>query len=52
MIAGKYFNPDGSVLSRYKAEYEFDEKDNWIKYTSFIDGAPDTIYEREIEYFD
>ena len=32
-------------------EYVFDKMDNWISKTSYEDGSPTSIEEREIEYF-
>lgn len=40
------------VPSKTKYSYIYDEKNNWVKKVSRINGKVNTIWEREINYFD
>lgn len=43
---------DGSIEEKQTYEYEYDEKGNWIKRIDYKNDFPETIWEREYEYYD
>lgn len=43
-------NSDDSVKKRYEYSYEYDDKCNWTRKVSFVDGEPYRITERELTY--
>ena len=40
-----------SISKKTHYEYEYDEHNNWIKKTTYVDDEPQYIAEREIEYY-
>lgn len=45
------YNSDGSLGVNCNYEYEYDEKNNWIKKIIFENKIPEYILERKIEYY-
>lgn len=43
---------DGSLDSKTTNKYEFDKKGNWIKKIEIVNESPESVFEREIEYYD
>ncbi|MGS2727893.1 hypothetical protein ACU8DI_14885 [Psychroserpens sp. BH13MA-6] len=53
VILYTYSNPKDSIKNTYKYDYEYDEKNNWIKKYDFDkNGKIDNIIIRNIVYFD
>ena len=52
LIEGNSYEADGSLDYKYTFKYEFDEKGNWIKIISFRNQIPESIEEREFEYYE
>ncbi|MAX71906.1 MAG: hypothetical protein CMC76_12550 [Flavobacteriaceae bacterium] len=45
------FKGDGSIVSNYSYEYQYDEKNNWLSKLEFEKGKLVQVSERTIEYF-
>ena len=45
------FSTDSTVLAKLENHYEYDDKKNWIKKVSYLNGSPNTYQERTIVYF-
>ena len=52
LIEGNSYEADGSLDYKYTFKYEFDEKGNWIKRITFKNQIPESIEEREFEYYE
>jgi hypothetical protein len=44
------YSSSGQLQSEGKHTYEYDNKGNWIKQVTFVDGEPKSVTERTIEY--
>jgi hypothetical protein len=54
VIEKRYYGFDNNLQPDWivaKYAYEFDEKNNWIRKTEFVNEIPKYIIEREIEYY-
>ena len=51
MIEDNKYWFDANLADVITYKYEFDKKDNWIKKIEYRDNHPETITEREIEYY-
>jgi len=45
------YNSDGSLDNNSTSKYDYDEKGNWIKMTSYEKGIAFSIKERKYEYY-
>jgi hypothetical protein len=45
------FSADSTVLAQIEINYEYDEKNNWIKKIEYFNGVPNIYQERKIIYF-
>lgn len=51
LVEDIWYNSDGSIYKKYTYKFKFDKKNNWIERIEYIDDTPNSIIEREIEYY-
>jgi len=44
------FDKNGTLIENVKVQYEYDNKNNWVKQTKIVDNTKGDVYERVIKY--
>jgi antitoxin component YwqK of YwqJK toxin-antitoxin module len=51
LIEANKYNSHENLEEKWTLKYEFDEKGNWIKKVTYVDGEVTRITERTIDYY-